>query len=148
VKDIEKDGFSTQLYISAQAPLPSTFSDFWRMIWEYNVPAVLMLTNLVEDSNIKAEVYWPSAGKAIRFRGNTVLCKKEEVKSSSMIIRYFCIWSTPMEEKKNQKEQKEQKNNNGNKNGKKIEMILEVMILIWLILIQILQTSMRNLLKK
>jgi len=92
VQDMEKDGFQTQKYISAQAPLPCTFSDFWRMIWEYGVPAILMLTNLIEDGNIKAEQYWPSTGKAIKYGDIIVLGKTEEVKSSSLVIRSYHIW--------------------------------------------------------
>jgi len=93
VKDLEKEGFLTQLYISAQAPLPCTFNDFWRMAWEYNVSLILMLTNLVEDSSVKAEVYWPNLGKAIHYGDITVLCKKEDVKSSFLVLRYFSIWT-------------------------------------------------------
>jgi len=95
VQDVERDGFLTQIYISAQAPLPSTFPDFWRMVWEYNVPAILMLTNLIEDNSIKAEIYWPrTIGKAVKYGDVVVLSKKEEIKSSSLIIRYYNIWQT------------------------------------------------------
>jgi len=31
-------------YISCQAPIYQTFSDFWRMIWENDCPLILMLT--------------------------------------------------------------------------------------------------------
>ena len=29
-------------------PIPSTIVDFWRMIWEYKLPTIVMLTQLIE----------------------------------------------------------------------------------------------------
>ena len=34
-------------YIST-GPIPSTIVDFWRMIWEYKLPTIVMLTQLIE----------------------------------------------------------------------------------------------------
>lgn len=54
-------------YIATQAPLPQTFNDFWTMIWEEQVPAILMLTKFIENRRIKAHCYWPSEGVPEKF---------------------------------------------------------------------------------
>lgn len=47
-------------YIATQAPLFSTFADFWRMVWEQGSCIIVMLTRLTENGNVKANVYWPT----------------------------------------------------------------------------------------
>eukprot|EP01103_Thecamoeba_quadrilineata_P007215 TRINITY_DN1700_c0_g1_i1.p1 TRINITY_DN1700_c0_g1~~TRINITY_DN1700_c0_g1_i1.p1 ORF type:complete len:297 (-),score=23.67 TRINITY_DN1700_c0_g1_i1:46-936(-) len=53
-------------YIATQAPLPHTFNDFWKMIWEQKSPIIIMLTKLVERSIVKANLYWPQCEKEFR----------------------------------------------------------------------------------
>ncbi|XP_060067771.1 receptor-type tyrosine-protein phosphatase eta-like isoform X2 [Ylistrum balloti] len=46
-------------YIACQGPLPNTTVDFWQMVWEQDVPIIVMLTRCNEGDVIKCEQYWP-----------------------------------------------------------------------------------------
>ena len=54
---------SDQRVIASQAPFRTksmgTESDFWKMVLEYQVPVILMLTPLQENGKIKSSNYWP-----------------------------------------------------------------------------------------
>ncbi|XP_021365280.1 tyrosine-protein phosphatase 10D-like isoform X2 [Mizuhopecten yessoensis] len=46
-------------YIACQGPLPGTIEDFWQMVWEQDVPLIVMLTRCKEGNTVKCEQYWP-----------------------------------------------------------------------------------------
>ncbi|XP_072757368.1 uncharacterized protein [Anoplolepis gracilipes] len=50
---------ATKYYIACQAPIDSTVTDFWRMIWEQQCKVVIMLTDLVENGVEKCTEYIP-----------------------------------------------------------------------------------------
>ncbi|KAG9033582.1 hypothetical protein FRB95_014660 [Tulasnella sp. JGI-2019a] len=45
-------------YIATQGPLPSTYNDFWTLVWEQNVRIVVMLTKRIEGNQTKCGLYW------------------------------------------------------------------------------------------
>ncbi|KAL9105520.1 MAG: hypothetical protein Q9227_009317 [Pyrenula ochraceoflavens] len=50
--------FSNKRYIATQAPIPATFNDFWRVLWEQDARVVVMLTAESEGGQVKSHAYW------------------------------------------------------------------------------------------
>lgn len=60
------DGYRKQnAYIATQGPLPETFGDFWRMVWEQRSATIVMMTKLEERTRIKCDQYWPNRGTEV-----------------------------------------------------------------------------------
>ena len=51
--------YCSEKFIAAQAPKDNTVEDFWRMIMEFNVTNIVMLTNIIEGNRKKCEMYFP-----------------------------------------------------------------------------------------
>ena len=53
-----KAEYSNRHYIATQAPIPATFKDFWRVVWEQDVRVIVMLTAESEGGQLKSHPYW------------------------------------------------------------------------------------------
>ncbi|KAM4845679.1 receptor-type tyrosine-protein phosphatase eta [Thomomys bottae] len=76
-------------FIATQGPLPNTLKDFWRMVWEKNVYAIVMLTKCVEQGRTKCEEYWPS--KQAQDYGDITVTMTTEVVLPEWTIRDFTV---------------------------------------------------------
>ncbi|XP_031138584.1 receptor-type tyrosine-protein phosphatase eta isoform X2 [Sander lucioperca] len=79
---------SRKEYIAAQGPLPSTVSEFWRMIWEKNVLTLVMLTRCNEQGRVKCEQYWDHGTKHFE---NITVTTTSEIPLEDWTIRDFDI---------------------------------------------------------
>ncbi|XP_039989379.1 receptor-type tyrosine-protein phosphatase eta isoform X2 [Xiphias gladius] len=82
-------GFNSRKeFIAAQGPLPTTVSEFWRMIWEKNVQTLVMLTRCNEQGRVKCEQYWGSGTKHFE---NITVTTTSEIPLEDWTIRDFDI---------------------------------------------------------
>jgi tyrosine-protein phosphatase 2/3 len=53
-----QSSYSNKRYIATQAPIPATFNDFWRLVWEQDARVIVMLTAESEGGQVKSHPYW------------------------------------------------------------------------------------------
>ena len=93
------DGYEkAKAYIATQGPLPETFADFWRMIWEQNSATIVMLTRLEERSRVKCDQYWPSRGTSTY--GNISVTLDDTLELAHYTIRTFRLQYRGINEKR------------------------------------------------
>lgn len=65
------DGYKQKnAFISTQGPLPRTFGDFWKMVWEQMSVVIVMTTRAVERGRTKCGQYWPpDKGSSVTHEG-------------------------------------------------------------------------------
>lgn len=76
-------------FIATQGPKKETISDFWRMIYQYKVSAVVMLTKLVEKGVERCTQYWPDKLNMSEVYGDYEITFKDEQKCGDYIKRTF-----------------------------------------------------------
>ncbi|XP_024143457.1 receptor-type tyrosine-protein phosphatase delta isoform X32 [Oryzias melastigma] len=93
------DGYRKQnAYIATQGPLPETFGDFWRMIWEQRSAVVVMMTKLEERSRVKCDQYWPTRGTETY--GLIQVSLLDTVELATYCVRTFALFKNGSSEKR------------------------------------------------
>uniref|UniRef100_A0A8C2Z0K5 protein-tyrosine-phosphatase n=1 Tax=Cyclopterus lumpus TaxID=8103 RepID=A0A8C2Z0K5_CYCLU len=75
-------------YIATQGPMQETVYDFWRMVWQENSAAIVMVTNLVEVGRVKCCKYWPDDTEIY---GDMKVTLIETQLLSEYVIRTFAV---------------------------------------------------------
>ncbi|XP_059914578.1 LOW QUALITY PROTEIN: receptor-type tyrosine-protein phosphatase mu-like [Gadus macrocephalus] len=76
------------LSFSRPGPMQETVFDFWRMVWQENTAAIVMVTNLVEVGRVKCCKYWPDDTEIYRDIKVTLI---ETELLSEYVIRTFAV---------------------------------------------------------
>ena len=85
-------GFSSKReFIATQGPLPSTEDDFWRLVWEYNCRAVVMVTKCSEAGRLKCSHYWPSDMEPVFYGDLQVTIINEDTSGDTWTVRELQI---------------------------------------------------------
>ncbi|XP_059424965.1 receptor-type tyrosine-protein phosphatase S-like isoform X16 [Carassius carassius] len=93
------DGYRKQnAYIATQGPLPETFGDFWRMVWEQRAATVVMMTRLEEKSRVKCDQYWPSRGTETY--GMIQVTLLDTIELATFCVRTFSLHKNGSSEKR------------------------------------------------
>jgi tyrosine-protein phosphatase non-receptor type 9 len=74
-----------------QGPLPKTFPDFWRMIWEQRVLVIVMTTRITERGRVKCGQYWPDVEGSSALYGNFRVVNKAVQTTSDYVHTMFTV---------------------------------------------------------
>ncbi|XP_063439230.1 tyrosine-protein phosphatase 99A-like isoform X4 [Mytilus trossulus] len=87
------DGYhKSKAYIATQGPMPSTFGDFWRMVWEQKSVVIVMITKLMEKGRKKCDKYWPEEG--LEQHGNIAVKHLNTFSRAHYTVRMFSLKDT------------------------------------------------------
>ncbi|KAL3853318.1 hypothetical protein ACJMK2_016867 [Sinanodonta woodiana] len=92
------DGYKKpRAYIATQGPLPNTFADFWRMVWEQGSVVIVMITNLVERGRHKCDMYWQEEG--VETYGSVTVKHINTIPRAHYTVRIFSLKSSKVRKK-------------------------------------------------
>ncbi|AWP09957.1 putative tyrosine-protein phosphatase non-receptor type 18 isoform 2 [Scophthalmus maximus] len=78
-------------YIASQAPLSSTVTDFWRMIWQHGVKVIVMACREVEMGKRKCECYWAPVHRSTEFGPFTINNQGETYPTQDVVVRALTV---------------------------------------------------------
>ncbi|XP_017158847.1 tyrosine-protein phosphatase non-receptor type 18 isoform X2 [Poecilia reticulata] len=77
-------------YIASQAPLSSTLTDFWRMIWQHKIKVIVMACREVEMGKRKCECYWAAPHQSAAF-GPFTVTTVESRPNQDVVVRTLVV---------------------------------------------------------
>ncbi|KAM4563794.1 tyrosine-protein phosphatase non-receptor type 18 isoform 2-T2 [Odontesthes bonariensis] len=77
-------------HIACQGPLSCTLTDFWRMIWQFDVKVIVMACREIEMGKRKCERYWAAAHQSASF-GPFTVSSGETQPNEDMVIRTMSV---------------------------------------------------------
>ncbi|PRT53764.1 Tyrosine-protein phosphatase 1 [Wickerhamiella sorbophila] len=80
-------------YIAAQAPVPNSFCDFWKVVFDHRVPVIVMLTALAtQGGHVKSHKYWEVGD----YGGVQITSLEEETfGNDGVTVRYITLQKGP-----------------------------------------------------
>ncbi|XP_038127147.1 tyrosine-protein phosphatase non-receptor type 18 isoform X2 [Cyprinodon tularosa] len=78
-------------YIASQAPLSSTVTDFWRMIWQHQTKVIIMACREIEMGKKKCESYWAAPHQSAAFGPFTVTSEAESRPNEDVVVRTLTV---------------------------------------------------------
>lgn len=76
-------------FIATQGPKKETLVDFWRMVYQYRVHAIVMLTKLVEKGVERCTQYWPDKLNMTESYGDYDVTMRDQQKCGDYVKRTF-----------------------------------------------------------
>jgi len=87
-----EEGTKAHRWIATQCPLPSTFDDFWQMVWEQRSGVIVTLLKLFENGYKKGDMYWPNRmGLSNVWGGITITLVSQTPGNQETITRRFSL---------------------------------------------------------
>ena len=88
------------MFIATQGPTESSLNSFWQLVWDYNVPLIIMGCNFIENEVDKCFQYFP-IDENIKSENFEIIMLKSQNKLQNLIERVLIINHIPSETSKN-----------------------------------------------
>ncbi|EDS33877.1 receptor protein tyrosine phosphatase [Culex quinquefasciatus] len=79
-------------YIVTQGPTEETVLDFWRMVWQENCSAIVMLTKTFDFTKVMCVQYWPPNREKEEIYGDIHITVQSEEELANFHIRTFRLF--------------------------------------------------------
>lgn len=79
-------------YIVTQGPTEDTVLDFWRLVWQENISAIIMLTKTFDFTKVMCVQYWPASKDRDESYGDIFIGVSKEEQLANFQIRTFRIY--------------------------------------------------------